>query len=126
MRLALRGLASQGRGDVLPRQAELAGFYRLRVGGCRIVYSHHPGQVIRLEYADLREFVYERFLRLLKETSTQVASVSSAGRLPATDNCPLPTDNCHKKAQGITKHETANGRRWTRMPHVTIEPFLTI
>jgi len=69
VRLALRELASHSRGDVLPLQAELDGFYRLRVGGYRIVYSHHPGPMIRLEYADLREFVDERFLRMLKESS---------------------------------------------------------
>lgn len=68
VRLALRQLASYGRGDLLALQAELEGFYRLRVGGYRIVYSHQPGPMIRLEYADLREFVYERFLRILKQS----------------------------------------------------------
>jgi mRNA-degrading endonuclease RelE of RelBE toxin-antitoxin system len=67
VRLALRSLVRRGRGDVQPLEAELDGFCRLRVGGYRIVYSEQPGQVLRLEYADLREFVYERFVRLLKE-----------------------------------------------------------
>lgn len=67
VRLALRSLVEHGHGDVQPLAAELVGFYRLRVGGYRIVYSKRPGQVIRLEYADLREFVYEQFVRLLKE-----------------------------------------------------------
>jgi len=71
VRLALRRLASRGHGEILPLEAELEGFYRLRVGGYRIVYSHHMGPMIRLEYADLREFVYERFLRMLKEGSDE-------------------------------------------------------
>jgi mRNA-degrading endonuclease RelE of RelBE toxin-antitoxin system len=67
VRSALRSPAESGRGDIKVLEAELAGFYRLRVGGYRIVYSETAGQVIRLEYADLREHVYEQFIRLLKE-----------------------------------------------------------
>jgi len=66
VRLALRALAINGRGDIKALEAELAGFYRLRVGGYRIVYSVQNDQTIRLEYCDLREFVYERFVRFLK------------------------------------------------------------
>ena len=67
VRLALRKLARSGSGDIKPLEAELTGFYRLRVGGYRIVYSNQAGELIRLEYADLREFVYERFIHLLKK-----------------------------------------------------------
>jgi mRNA-degrading endonuclease RelE of RelBE toxin-antitoxin system len=52
-------------------EGELTGFYRLGVGGYRIIYSHQPGPAIYLEYADLREFIYERFHRLLKERSDE-------------------------------------------------------
>ena len=65
VRMALRQLAER-RADVLPLEAELEGFHRLRVGGLRIIFSRMPGFVIQLEYADVREFVYERFLEILK------------------------------------------------------------
>jgi mRNA interferase RelE/StbE len=67
VRLALRSLAESSAGDVKALEAELTGFYRLRVGGYRIIYSEQAGKVMRLEYADLRELVYEQFIRLLKE-----------------------------------------------------------
>jgi mRNA-degrading endonuclease RelE of RelBE toxin-antitoxin system len=66
VRLALRSLA-ENRGDIKALEAELAGLCRLRVGGYRIAFSYEAGSIIRLEYADLRELGYERFLRLLKE-----------------------------------------------------------
>jgi hypothetical protein len=37
------------------------------IDGLRIVYSQHPGQIIRLEYADSRDVVYETFLKVLRE-----------------------------------------------------------
>jgi mRNA interferase RelE/StbE len=67
MRRALRALASTGGGDIKALEGELAGFYRLRVGGYRIIFSQQDSGVIQLEYADLREPVYEVFVRLLKE-----------------------------------------------------------
>ena len=63
VRLALRGL-ERGQGDIKALHGELAGFNRLRIGGLRIVFSQHPGRVLRLEYADTRDVVYENFLRL--------------------------------------------------------------
>ena len=44
-------------------------FYRLRVGGYRVVYRVVNGRVIQLEYADTRDVVYETFrqLRILGE-----------------------------------------------------------
>lgn len=66
VRAVLRGLQT-GRGDVKALSGELEGFCRLRIDGLRIVYSQHPGRIIRLEYADSRDLVYETFLKVLQE-----------------------------------------------------------
>jgi mRNA-degrading endonuclease RelE of RelBE toxin-antitoxin system len=50
--------------DLLPLRRELEGFYRLRVGDYRIVYHLEPGPGIRLDYADIRDVVYDAFRRL--------------------------------------------------------------
>ena len=60
VRLALRGLANE-QGDIEALHPPLDGFYRLRVGGYRVVFTHQPRNEIRLEYADMRDVVYERF-----------------------------------------------------------------
>jgi mRNA-degrading endonuclease RelE of RelBE toxin-antitoxin system len=57
---------SSGRGEGLDIKAlrrELEGFLRLRVGDYRIVYHLEPGRVIRLDYADIRDVVYDAFRR---------------------------------------------------------------
>ncbi|HEY1661965.1 MAG TPA: hypothetical protein VGI03_06060 [Verrucomicrobiae bacterium] len=69
VRQALRDL-QRGRGDIQALRNELAGFNRLRIGGMRIVYSQHPGRIIRLEYADVRDVVYENFLEVLTRRRT--------------------------------------------------------
>ena len=69
-RSALRSLQNS-RGDLKALRGELEGFCRLRIGGLRIVYSQHPGNMIRLEYADSRDVVYETFLHILQERKTQ-------------------------------------------------------
>jgi len=71
VRRALRSLAA-GRGrtlDTKPLRRELEGFHRLRVGDYRIVYHLEPGQLLRLDYADIRDVVYDVFrtLRALRE-----------------------------------------------------------
>jgi mRNA-degrading endonuclease RelE of RelBE toxin-antitoxin system len=66
VRAALRGLQS-GRGDIKALSGELEGFCRLRIDGLRVVYSQHRGGIIRLEYADSRDVVYETFLKVLHE-----------------------------------------------------------
>ena len=65
---ALRNLQAW-RGDIAPLQGELEGFFRLRIGGYRIVFRVMPRQMIRSEYADTRDVVYEVFrqLRMLSE-----------------------------------------------------------
>jgi mRNA interferase RelE/StbE len=68
VRAALKGLESW-QGDIKPLQGELEGFYRLRVGGYRIVCRMTNRSLVRLEYAETRDVVYEAFrqLRLLTE-----------------------------------------------------------
>jgi len=68
VRAALRGL-EHWRGDIKPLRGELEGFYRLRVGGYRIVCRTISKTLVQLEYADTRDVVYEAFrqLRLLTE-----------------------------------------------------------
>jgi mRNA-degrading endonuclease RelE of RelBE toxin-antitoxin system len=70
VRAALREL-EHGRGDIKALHGELEGFCRLRIDGLRIVYSQHRGQIIRLEYADSRDLVYETFLKVLHERKMQ-------------------------------------------------------
>jgi mRNA-degrading endonuclease RelE of RelBE toxin-antitoxin system len=68
VRTALKGL-ERWQGDIKPLRGELEGFYRLRVGGYRIVCRKISGALARLEYADTHDVVYEAFrqLRLLTE-----------------------------------------------------------
>jgi mRNA-degrading endonuclease RelE of RelBE toxin-antitoxin system len=68
VRVALKNLETW-RGDIAPLHGELEGLYRLRIGGYRVVFRVMPRQMIRLEYADTRDVVYEVFrqLRMLSE-----------------------------------------------------------
>jgi mRNA-degrading endonuclease RelE of RelBE toxin-antitoxin system len=66
VRQALKTLAT-GRTrslDLLALRGDLEGFHRLRVGDYRIVYHLEPGPGIRLDYADIRDVVYDTFRRL--------------------------------------------------------------
>lgn len=67
VRLALQTLVEEGRGDGKALSPPLDGFHRLRIGGYRVIYTYQPGQIIRLEYADLRDVIYERFLERVSE-----------------------------------------------------------
>lgn len=68
VRAALKGL-EHWQGDIKPLRGELEGFHRLRIGGYRIVCRITSRSLVRLEYADTRDVVYEAFrqLRLLTE-----------------------------------------------------------
>jgi mRNA-degrading endonuclease RelE of RelBE toxin-antitoxin system len=70
VRRELRGLQNW-RGDIKALRGELEGFCRLRIEGLRIVYSQHRGNIIRLEYADSRDLVYETFLKVLHDRKTE-------------------------------------------------------
>ena len=71
VRRALKALARGGAGglDLKPLRGELEGFYRLRIGDYRMVYHLEPGPMVRLDYADVRDVVYDTFrqLRALRE-----------------------------------------------------------
>ena len=65
VRSSLGGLCSSASTlDIKALRQELEGVYRLRVGDYRIVYHLETAQTICLDYADLREEVYETFKRL--------------------------------------------------------------
>jgi mRNA-degrading endonuclease RelE of RelBE toxin-antitoxin system len=68
VRAAIRGL-ERWQGEIKPLRREFESFYRLRVGGYRIVCRMITRSLVRLEYADTRDVVYEAFrqLRLLTE-----------------------------------------------------------
>lgn len=65
VRAALKTLhLSSHRLDIKALRGELEGFYRLRVGNYRIVYHYGPGPAVYLDYADLRDEIYEAFKRI--------------------------------------------------------------
>jgi len=66
VRTALRALA-KGKGDIKGLQGDLEGFSRLRIGGIRILHRQVSVREIRLEYANIRDVVYEMFRQLLAE-----------------------------------------------------------
>jgi mRNA-degrading endonuclease RelE of RelBE toxin-antitoxin system len=57
--------------DIKALRRELEGFYRLRVGDYRLVYHLQASRTICLDYADLREEVYEAFKRLRAPRESQ-------------------------------------------------------
>lgn len=65
VRAALRALERTSPDlDIKALRGDLEGFYRLRVRDYRIVYHRGTGSIIFLDYADLRDEVYEAFKRL--------------------------------------------------------------
>jgi mRNA-degrading endonuclease RelE of RelBE toxin-antitoxin system len=71
VRRALKALARGGTRslDIKPLRRELEGFHRLRVGDHRVLYHFGSGDLLRLDYADIRDVVYDAFrtLRGLRE-----------------------------------------------------------
>lgn len=68
LREALRAQAD-GEGDVLELEHPLDGFCRLRVGRYRIVIHtvlQGAGRVVRCDFAERRQLVYELFADLIK------------------------------------------------------------
>lgn len=70
LKRALKDLAKE-KGDVRPLHDQLAGYHRLKVGPCRIIFRYLPGRLIECVFAEDRRLVYEVFesevLRLLGE-----------------------------------------------------------
>jgi len=71
IRRALKALAAGKHRtlDIKPLRGELEGWCRLRVGDYRIIYRLAPGPTLQLDYADVRDVVYDIFraLRALRE-----------------------------------------------------------
>ncbi len=71
VRRALKAPARDGTRslDIKPLRRELEGFHRLRVGDYRVLYHFGSGDLLRLDYADIRDVVYDAFrtLRGLRE-----------------------------------------------------------
>ena len=69
VRAALRRLENEA-GDIQPLEAELSGYYRLRVGKYRIIFRYVTGansRRMRCVYAAPRGLVYEIFAEQLRE-----------------------------------------------------------
>ena len=73
VRRQLKALACGRHPDLKPLRGELEGFYRLRVGDYRIVYHLERGPLVLLDYADIRDVVYDTFrqLRALREACSE-------------------------------------------------------
>lgn len=65
VRADLKALASGATKDldIKALRRELDGFLRLRVGDYRVVYHLETARIIRLDYADIRDVVYDAFRR---------------------------------------------------------------
>jgi mRNA interferase RelE/StbE len=70
MRQVLRALAA-GKGDVRQLEAPLEGYYRLRVGSHRVIFSYGARRRIECVYAERRSLVYEVFARELASRFTE-------------------------------------------------------
>jgi mRNA interferase RelE/StbE len=66
LKLAIRTLESES-GDRLALRERLAGYYRLRVGGYRLIFRYLPGRVIECVFAKERSLVYHLFEREMLE-----------------------------------------------------------
>ena len=64
IRAGLKLLAAGKAGDVKALRGELESYLRLRSGDYRIIYHVESAQAIKLDYADIRETVYETFLQI--------------------------------------------------------------
>jgi mRNA-degrading endonuclease RelE of RelBE toxin-antitoxin system len=73
LRLAIKGLAA-GAGDIKSLEGLLAGYGRLSVAGCRVIYRERAERGVRIIdciYAERRALVYEIFVRLLAEQTME-------------------------------------------------------
>lgn len=74
IRSALRDLGEE-KGDILALEHPPDGFYRLRVGRYRIIYRYaivRGASVIRCEYAQRRELVYELFAEVVAQLMNEL------------------------------------------------------
>jgi mRNA-degrading endonuclease RelE of RelBE toxin-antitoxin system len=69
LRQAIKGLA-RGQGDIKRLEGNLAGYSRLGVAGCRVIFQERSERGVRIIdciFAERRAMVYEIFVRLLAE-----------------------------------------------------------
>jgi mRNA interferase RelE/StbE len=66
LRAGLDELA-HGKGDILPLEENLAGFWRLRIGRFRVVFDYENSTTVRCIFAEERRLVYEVFAAMMKE-----------------------------------------------------------
>jgi mRNA interferase RelE/StbE len=60
LKKALKELERE-RGDILPLEQGLAGYYRLRIGRFRLIFRYVDAQTIEAIFAEERSMVYEVF-----------------------------------------------------------------
>jgi mRNA-degrading endonuclease RelE of RelBE toxin-antitoxin system len=66
LRMALRNLMRE-QGDIKALEGPLTNYWRLRVGGYRVVFAYaRGGKTIRCIFAERRSLVYEVFEKLLE------------------------------------------------------------
>ncbi len=68
LRLGLRGLSAE-RGDIKQLEGELAGWCRLRVKSCRVIFRYEmeaSQRVARCVFAERRALVYELFAETMR------------------------------------------------------------
>ena len=70
LRAALRRLTSE-RGGIKSLEGPLAGFYRLRVRGYRVIFAYESSvktnRIIKCVFAERRHVIYEVFAEMLKD-----------------------------------------------------------
>ena len=69
LRQAIKGLAD-GQGDIKRLEGNLAGYCRMGVAGCRVIFQERSERGVRIIdciFAERRAMVYEIFVRLLAE-----------------------------------------------------------
>jgi len=70
LRAAIRDLAAD-QGDIIELEHPLDGFCRLRVGRYRIIFHYvveARARIVRCDYAERRELIYELFADLIRRT----------------------------------------------------------
>ncbi len=68
LRSALRSLA-EGRGDIRALEADLAGFYRLRVSRFRVIFHYvlkDNRRILRYEFVEERSLVYQLYAEMAR------------------------------------------------------------
>jgi len=87
LKIAIRALEVES-GDRLALRERLAGYYRLRIGGYRLIFRYLPGRVIECVFANERSLIYHLFEREMLERLRHEDYGVSAGGDPTTEETP--------------------------------------